>query len=262
MQLNPKNMKRIPFSVGNCGNVPITLTSGQHKIHSFATSRVKKTITKTQHNNVFAITMIVDQTADTVYLPFSRDYIHSIELPAIPPAGVECFLTANLDGCCMFIEVKTNGNIVVYHANMFTGASPTAVQSATQPTFQTPACLTGLNNLYTAASAHYAGTANSIGVQALKKATYLKEVDTILLHKTAQGRQGIQFGGGAEHASLSTFAGFYKNNHWEFWYQTYSQFIYSRPATHWKSQIGHSDVNPNALHDDYKITDCRLYFTS
>jgi hypothetical protein len=160
----------------------------------------------------------------------------------------------------MFVEVKANGNVVVYHANASTGVAPTVQQSATQPTYQTPGCLAQLGNLYAAAAAHYAGTPNQSQAGALKKATYLRKVDTILAHKTVQGRTGGQFGGNVEHASLTTFAGFFLKGHWEFWYQTFSQFIYDRPATHWKAKLGFRQIDPSPTQDNYEVTDCRLYF--
>jgi hypothetical protein len=259
MQITPKTMKSVPFSIGPLG-IQVVHNAGAHFAHNGA-DRVTKTIAKNQNNNVYQIQMQNSPTGDTVFLPYRPNEVHSIELPGNPGAGgPTCFLTANLDGCCMFVEVKTNGNVVVYHANASTGVTPTIQQSATQPTYQTQGCLAQLANLYTTASGYYAGTPNQGQAVALKKATYLKQVDTILAHKNQQGRTGVQFGGGVEHASLTTFAGFFIKGHWEFWYQTYSQFIYDRPATHWKAKLGYSRINPHVTQDDYQVTDCRLYF--
>lgn len=258
MQLTPKNMRQVPFSVGPVG-IQVLNNTGSHFAHA-ATDRVIKTIRKNPNNNVYQIQMQTNPTGDTIFLPYRPNEIHSIELPGNPGAGgPTCFLTANLDGCCMFVDRKANGNIVVYHANATTGVAPTVQQSATQPTYQTPGCRQQLANLYTAASANYAGSA-TVGQVALQKSTYLRQVDTILAHKTAQARTGGQFGGGVEHASLTTFAGFFIQGHWEFWYQTYSQFIYNRPATHWKAKLGFGSVNPQPTTDDFQVTECRLYY--
>jgi hypothetical protein len=249
-------MKTSPYQIGPVG-IRITHTAVPHFAHD-ATDRVTQTVQRSP-NGVYNVTFGMAAGGDTIYLPYRPDEIHSIRLPANPgPAGARFFHTANLDGCCMFIDVKTNGDLVVYHANSTIGVAPTVQQSATQPTFQTPGCLTNLQNLYNGASAHYPG-ANTHHV-AFAKARYLREVDRRLVRKTAQGRTGAQFGGTAEHASLTTFAGFFVAGKWEFWFQTYSQFIYDRPATHWKSRLGRQTVNPHVTQDPYEVVESARVF--
>jgi hypothetical protein len=250
-------MRSHPFQVGPIG-IHISHSAPPHFAHD-ATDRVNQTVTKSP-NGVYNITFHNAPTGDTIFLPYRPDEVHSIRLPGNPGlGGARTFLTANLDGCCMFLDVKTNGDIVVYHANASLGVTPTVQQSATQPTYQTPTCLAQLNTLYTNASAHYNGTPNSHHV-GFAKARYLREVNNRLVHKTAQGRTGGQFGAGAEHASLTTFAGFFLNNRWEFWFQTYSQFIYNRPATHWKAKLGFQAVNPHVTQDPYEVVETAQVF--
>lgn len=256
MRITPQSLRSNPFQIGPIG-IAITHNAPPHVAHN-PNDRVSQTLTR-RPNGVYGVTFNNSPTGDTLYLPYRPDEVHSIRLPANPGhGGARTFLTANLDGCCMFIDVKTNGDLVVYHANASAGVTPTVQQSATQPTFQTGACLTQLDHLYNIASAHYAG-ANSHHV-AFAKARYLREVNTRLLRKTANGRTGVRFGGSAEHSSLTTFAGFFIDNRWEFWFQTYSQFIHNRPATHWKSRLGFQTVDPDVTQDSYEIVEAGRFF--
>jgi hypothetical protein len=188
----------------------------------------------------------------TYYLPFSGNNIHSMMLPANPgfPA---LFTTANLDGCWIWVERKTNGQVIVYHANSSgPGNSPTALQSATTPLFQTPAAQNNLTALYNAARGYYGGVTQLNWC--LNKPRYLREVNNRLLHKAAMGRTGINFAS-PEHGSYTTFAGFYLNGHWEFWFQTFSQFLYRRPTMHAKSVFGHRNVNPHVANSPYEVVE-------
>lgn len=258
MHLSPGTLRKTPFLIANMANVQRTYTNGTDVGH-VATDRVKLNFTKSAHQNVYMVQPTHDPNGNTIYLPFHLDEVHSVQLPANPGAGgPTIFLTANLDGCCMFIEVKAGGNVVVYHANAATGFAPTAMQSATQPTFQTAGALNQIVTLHNAATANYPGATQM--TVALRKAIYLQEVHNRLQHKTNMGRTGVQFGGGAEHASYTTFAGFFINNKWEFWYQTYSQFIYDRPANTVKARLGYGSVDPDVTHDDFEIVVARMFF--
>ena len=257
ISLSPKSMKLNPFSIGPIG-IQVIHSALPHFAHD-ASDRVNQVFSKKGPNGVYDITFSKNLAGNTIFLPFAPNEIRSIRLPGNPgPGGATYFLTANLDGCCIFLDLKANGDIVVYHANATTGVAPTAQQSATLPTFQTPACLTQLHTLYTNASTYYPG-ANTHHV-GFRKTRYLQEVDRRLIHKTQHARTGHQFGGNAEHASLTTFAGFFVNNKWEFWFQTYSQFIYERPATHWKSKLGFQSVNPNPFNDAYEVVETAQVF--
>jgi len=257
MDLSPQSMKGHPFQIAPNG-IRVTHSANPHFAHD-PTDRVDQTIRRTPAG-VYNVTFQNAAGGSTIYLPYRPDEIHSIRLPANPGVGgPSSFITANLDGCCMFLDVKVGGDIIVYHANATLGVSPSMQQSATQPLFQTPACLTQLTTLYTNAAVHYAGTANTHHV-AFAKARYLREVDRRLQVKSAQGRTGGRFGGTAEHGSLTTFAGFFLNNRWEFWFQTYSQFIYNRPDTHWKAMLGFKAVNPGVTSDPFEVVESAQIF--
>ena len=160
MQISTTTLKTTPFQIGPLG-INVLHSALPHLAHD-PTDRVTQTVSKLP-NGVYAVTFTNSPNGDTIFLPFQPDQIRSIELPANPgPGGATKFLTANLDGCCMFIDIKNNGNIIVYHANASAGVTPTPQQSATMPTFQTPACLAQLDALYTAASVYYNGAPTTL----------------------------------------------------------------------------------------------------
>jgi hypothetical protein len=55
--------------------------------------------------------------------------------------------------------------------------------------------------------------------------------------------------------------GFYAGGHWEFWFQTFLQFMYRRPANHIKSFFGYRDVNPDVINDPYMIVEASRWLT-
>ena len=260
MQVTVSSIKSTPFRIAAL-NVPgmITHTHGNHHWYDFNSARGTHSVAK-YSGNVKDVTFAGGAAGNTVFLPYSRDEVHSIVLPA-NPVGVTTVITPNLDGCCVFVEKRNNGEIIVYHANRVTGVSPTMLQSATQPTFQTPACLTHLSTMYAAARAdHAAGYVGTSTYVAFKKARYLREVDHVLQHKTAMGRTGTGGAGTApEQASKTTVALFWRNQRWEMWFQTYAIFFYKRPDTHWKAKVGFDTVNPSVT-GDYKILESGRYF--
>ena len=232
--------------------------AGAHHVHDPA-DRVVQTLAPLA-NGSCTVSFTKNAAGDTIYLPYSHDKIRSVLLPGNPGVGgPTMFLTANLDGCCMYMDVKQNGDVAVFHSNAITNVSPTMVQSATMPTFQTPGCRQLLASQYDTAKTYYAGiTGKSL---ALAKGRYLREVDHILRDKAGHGRTGPNGVGLPEHGrSFTTFGGFFVNNHWEFWFQTTSQFIYSRPAKNLKSLLGKRVVNPDVTHDPYKVVEQKMIF--
>lgn len=231
--------------------------NGRHQAHDPADR--KDTQFAAIGANLTRVSFATNLAGHVYYLPFSATNIHSMELPANPgfPA---VFVTANLDGCWIFLDRKANGNVVVYHANSSgAGFSPTVQQSATTPLFQTPAAIGDLNALYAAAAVHYNGVATT-NHWVLKKDRYLREVNNRLLRKAGQGRTGVNFGA-PEHASYTTFAGFHNGANWEFWFQTFSQFIYRRPKLHIKTALGKRDHDPDVVNDPYVMVEAVRWLT-
>jgi hypothetical protein len=260
MQVSVNTMKATPFSIPALNVAGLNAhTHGRHHWYDFNAARGTHTVSP-HSGNVKAVSFALSPTGNTVFLPYSRDEVHSIVLPT-NPGGVTTVLTPNLDGCCVFVETRNNGELILYHANAVTGVSPTMLQSATQPTFQTPGCLNQLSTMYaTARTDHAAGYVGSSTYVAFKKARYVREVDRVLQHKTAQGRTGTGGAGTApEQASKTTVAVFWKNNRWEMWFQTYAIFFYKRPETHWKAKVGFSTINPSVT-GNYKVLESGCYF--
>jgi hypothetical protein len=207
--------------------------------------------------NVQRITFTTNLAGAHYYLPFSPNKIHSMRLPANPGFGAT-FLTANLEGCWIFVERKATGDVVVFHANAGApGMSPTALQTATTPLFQTPLAIAHLTAIHAAASAHYGGLTTN--TYTLKKYQYLNAVNAKLLRKAADRRTGVNFPA-PEQSSYTTFVGFHTGlpgAHWRFWFQTYSQLTYQRPVISRKSFFANRTVNPDVTHDPFEVVEAQ-----
>lgn len=249
MPISRATIQTTPYYI-NQAATPTLNVNGNHRVHD-PNARWDEVHTP-QNANLVGVTFTRnDATGTTYYLPFSHNNIHSLHLPA-NPGFAATLVTANLDGCWMFVEHKADGSVVVYHANAFgPGMAPTAQQSATDPQFQTAAAQNHLDQSFTAAAAHYNGVA-TVRTHRLRKPRYVQNVHNRLVHKAAQGRIGVTYPL-PEHASFSTFIGAYHNGHWEFWFQTYSQFYYRRPKLHVKSALLHRTVNPHVTTDPFEI---------
>jgi hypothetical protein len=158
MTITRTNLGTTPYVI-NHRNVNQLAAVGNHRVHDPLDRKTAQYAPWGNQSNVTAVSFIDNPNGTTYYLPYSHDNIHSMELPA-NPGFYALFVTANLDGCWIFVEHKNNGNVVVYHANSITGVSPTVQQSATDPLFQTNAAWIRNAALYIAARAHYAATPN------------------------------------------------------------------------------------------------------
>jgi hypothetical protein len=250
MPITPATLNTTPYVITH-SPVNTLAVNGSHHAHDPADRKTEAY--SGIGANLERVTFANNVAGNTYYLPFSANNIHSMRLPANPgfPA---LFVTANLDGCWIWVERKNNGDVVVYHANSSgPGLSPTVAQSATQPLFQTGAAQLALQALYVGARNYYTPAHTTMN-WFLTKPRYLRDVNLRLLHKAGQGRTGINHAG-PEHGSYTTFVGFYLAGHWEFWFQTFSQFLYRRPAIHPKSVFGHRNVNPHVVNDPYQIVE-------
>jgi len=251
MPITSASLNATPYVITHTP-VNILNTTGFHHVHDPADRKTEVTGVL-GYANLVRVTFNNNPPRQIYYLPFTANNIHSMELPANPgfPA---VFITANLDGCWIFVDRKNNGNVVVYHANASGPTySPTMQESATQPLYQTPAAVGQLDALYTAAEPYYNGTPTT-NHWVLKKPRYLREVNNRLVRKARQGRSGVTYAL-PEHGSYTTFLGFYTGGHWEFWYQTFSQFVYKRPLAHIKTIFMHRTVNPDVSYDPYQIVE-------
>jgi len=254
MPISTATLATAPYVITHA-NVNVLTNANPHYVHDPA-DRKDEAYAGLGYANLTRVSFTNNPAGSTYYLPFMANTIRSMELPANPGFNA-LFVTANLDGCWIFVDYKANGNVVVFHANASGPVvSPTPQQSATDPLFQTPAAIAQLNTLYNNAVGHYAGTATQAR-WVLRKDRYLREVNNRLVHKAGKGRTGVAFAL-PEHGSYTTFVGFHAGGHWEFWFQTFSQFIYRRPAAHIKSIFGQRAVNPDVTHDPYVIMEsCR-----
>ena len=170
---------------------------------------------------------------DSIYLPFYADHISSIRLPVPAPAGVTFFWTDNLSGCRFFVDtIPGNNDLVVYHANTtHNSAGPDAWSD-----IQTAAAGTDLDNMRINArnDGPYAGL-NLAHAASLDMPTYFRlpgmeerrkgtGIQSRGAPTTSRNRTRPQFSGGC------FVCGFFNAGNWEFWYQTWGDYGYTRPG--------------------------------
>ncbi len=210
---------------GELASVPTK--DGQHRLHDFKNCRMNHTV-RSSGTGMSIIVLTSAPDGDTVYLPWGKGEIHSVDIP-FDPANVKYFFTAQMQGCRLTIDRKEDGSYVVYHAN--THKDPTGEQSATQPTYQNPDGVIDLERLRNHArlsrGEHENKTSRTVN---LSKSDYFAQVATKIDSKALNRRTGIEYSR-PEQLSYTFIVGFRVNNSWSFWYQTSSQFFYTRPRT-------------------------------
>lgn len=197
---------------------------GQQRLHTFTNARA--THTTTAQGKAIDIGIVPDVNGDVVYIPWGMGEIHSVEIPQAELANINLFVTAQMQGCQLVVNKMTDGSYRFHHGNSL--QSPSAQQSATNPTFQTPAALTDLDNLHNITRPAAVAPVQISVTGTLSKAQYFSGVETRLAQKRANGRTGITYAA-PEHVSFTYVVGFRIGGGWSIWYQTSSQFFYTRP---------------------------------
>jgi hypothetical protein len=139
--------------------------------------------------------------AGTVWLPYYDSSITCVKLPMDGSCTIA--LTANLSGCAIYMGRTTAGDLYFCHANSQKGSSK-AEMTGKEPSFQAPQAVRELDDLAQLAARNL----NLKLVGSLTKMTYNNCA-------AKQTKNSDDFMGG------TTVAGFWANNKWEFWYQTY-----------------------------------------
>jgi hypothetical protein len=204
---------------------PHPAANGDQRLHAFTNARATHTLERS--GDAIKVKIAPDPNGDVVYIPWGIGEIHSVEIPQADLANINLFVTAQMQGCQLVVNKMDDGSFRFHHGN--SSQSPTAQQSATRPTFQTPAALVDLNRLH-----DITRPANAAPVQiqltgTLSKAEYFAGVERRLAEKRANGRTGINYAD-PEHVSFTYVVGFNLGNQWSIWYQTASQFFYRRPT--------------------------------
>lgn len=203
---------------------PAPAQHAEQRLHTFANARATCTITP--HGKAVDVGIVPDVNGDVVYIPWGMGEIHTVEIPQAELGNITLFVTAQMQGCQLVVNKMTDGSYRFHHGNSL--QSPTAQQSATNPMFQTPAALTDLAHLHDITRPVVAAPVQISVTGTLSKAQYFSGVETRLAQKRANGRTGIIYAA-PEHVSFTYVVGFRKGNGWSIWYQTSSQFFYTRP---------------------------------
>lgn len=196
----------------------------EQRVHAFADARCTHAVVPV--GKTIEIHITHDANGDGVYIPWGMGEIHSVDIPANQLNNISYFFTAQMQGCQLIVDRMTDGSYRFHHANSL--QSPTAQQSATQPTFQTQATLNDLAALHGLTRPPAQAAVQIAQTQTLSKADYFSGVNLRLATKRANGRTGINYLD-PEHVSFTYVIGF-RTNQWSVWYQTASQFFYDRPT--------------------------------
>jgi hypothetical protein len=158
-------------------------------------------------------------------------------------------LLERLSGCCIYLERKANGDVVMFHANTVAN-SPDARTGATQPTYQTGGALVALNRLHAVASASYAGA--TTGSTNLPKVEYNKRIDNLILaERDLKEHKGkvVAFAAG------TTVAAFFRNGAWEFWFQTYAR------VEHFHADpLSRAAMASERVYKEYRVVEARQFY--
>jgi hypothetical protein len=230
---------------------------GQHILYDPAL--IRGTITTGPHaKGMMTITgLAVNTTGETLYLPWKEDHITSTVLPNPAPAGVYQFITAGMSGCKFFVDtINASTNLLVYHANAKLHPSP--MGSALN--FQPAAAINYLDvTLHTAAQADYLAGYHLTAVNAaeIAKQRYYQAGADEILRKQNQGRLNVEMDSGV------ALMAFWRNNHWEFYWQVFGDTEYDRPAgahPHFAKIRGKTGTHKDST--NIKVLEYQNFYTS
>jgi hypothetical protein len=258
----------------------VSLRLGQHVMYEFAepTCRFRQaSLTKTYPKKPddtsgagrYLLQLRPDIAGDTIYLPYAWDEIHSVRLPANPRANpdlpwIDTVITANLSGCCIYVERRWPSNdLIFYHANSVKN-SPSAIESATKPRVQPHDALLALKKLYEDASARYTREEQSTvrrpavyngrieAVVSLPKFEYNAKIDDLVIGaQPLNEHRGkvISFTGG------TTVAAFFQSGSWEFWFQTWARIEY-----YFEDALGKEATKAKKKYQEYQVVECQRFY--
>ncbi|ARN21037.1 hypothetical protein [Piscinibacter gummiphilus] len=217
---------------------PHPAVNGDQRTHAFTHARA--TLAITPNGGTMNLSIVPDVNGDVVYIPWGLGEIHSVHIPQAELANISLFVTAQMQGCQLVVNKMDDGSYKFHHGNSL--QSPTAQDSATRPTFQTPAALTDLTRLSDLGRPLVADPVQIQLTGTLSKADYFAGVQRRLDQKFANGRTGINYAR-PEHVSFTYVVAFNLGAQWSVWYQTSSQFFYRRPT---KAIFRKKVVDPSA----------------
>jgi hypothetical protein len=268
--LNQLVMKTVPIEVDKKGNNAAGLgvnqtrvVNGAHISYPFnvANNRVTQTnIAPKVYNpaminyaGMYSITLTPDAAGNTFFLPYGGNEIHSVKLPARPDLlipAVTNFITANLSGCCIYIEkIAATNEIIFYHANSVKH-SPDRMTGATQPSFQSGLALADLDRLYRLGTADYPGLKTVRKI--LTKVRYNSKLVGMMAAAAAlpenKGKT-VSYGAG------TLVAGFFTGGAWQFWFQTFG-----RPEQYFDNPMSAKATRAEQDYGPFRVIECDTFY--
>lgn len=195
----------------------------RHEVYDWNNCRANLTLTP---SGVTFITVNLNTSGGTIYLPYDDNHVCSMILPDPATAGgATSFLTASMSGCKFFVDtINGSSDLVVYHANA-KQHSPGGHLSGTNPALELPAATTMLDGLHTSAQAYYRAAPHNFTLTqaaSLAKPRYNRSAQMLVNSKTGIGHSHTEFLGG------TLVAGFVSGGSWQFYFQTFGDVEYDR----------------------------------
>jgi hypothetical protein len=200
------------------------------------------------------------------YLPFQIDGITSVSLPTVPTfTEPRYFFTIRLTACAIFLDAyqpapgtyttplgadDQRPRIIISHGNAATpyAAGMVGVNVAQNPAMFPAGARTQLNNDRNAMLAMYPGV--KVGLAALYKNNYNQAVDVEVQRLIGQGHANVAYG------STTSVFGFYGPGGWEFYFQTWGGFDYTRQ----RLVLGPQQVLGATNLNEHRVIECRRFF--
>lgn len=203
---------------------------------------------------------------NSYYLPFQVDGITSVSLPLTPGIGEPTyFFTIRLTACSIFIDAyqPTAGTyttplgaadnrqrLIISHANAATpyAAGMVGVNVAQNPAMFPAVARNQLHAHHNAMIAAYPGI--KMPLATLYKSDYNRAVDVEVQRLIGRGYANVAYG------STTSVFGFYTPGSWNFYYQTWGGFDYTRPRLIGGPQQVQGATNLS-LH---RVIECRRFY--
>ena len=203
---------------------------------------------------------------NSYYLPFQIDGITSVSLPVTPALGEpKYFFTIRLTACAIFVDAyqpapgsyttplgadDQRPRIIISHANAAAtyAAGMVGVNVGQNPAMFPAAARNQLHNDHNAMLAAYPGV--KIPLATLFKSNYNQAVDAEVQRLIGQGYGNVAYG------STTKVFGFHGPGGWEFYYQTWGGYDYTRQRLVLGTQqvLGATNLN------EHRVIECRRFF--
>ncbi len=227
----PMNLPSLEFTLQS----KVVRTVGNHLMYDALGTRGTVTWSG-MPKGISGVTYALDATnGDMLWLPYRENWICSMVLPAVPPAGVIGFATASLSGCKFYVDrVNGSNDLVVSHANAKLHPAPAGSAANYQP----PAAIAHLDGLHNQLILDYQGNTPPLAAitpvphSSVDKARYYKAALMEKKRHEGLGHLNVEFEGGV------AVCGFYAaGTGWRVFWQVWGDCSYEKKRPIIKNEV-------------------------